>query len=244
MADSWFGTTALPTYGCFIPGEDTLHLFPDLAGKRVLDLGCGSGHSLKWCGQQGAAALWGVDLSSRQLENAESLLRGAGYAPVLLHGPMEAPGRLPAGYFDVVYSIYAIGWATDLKAVFDQAAACLKPGGVLIFSWDHPWMHCVEPTEDGGFAFTGSYTADEPFSYIQRGQPVTVQNRRLFTYINALADAGFRTERLVEETDPAVLSRDAAFSSAYYSEYKARKFPLSFVLKARKAYASGERENG
>lgn len=27
MADSWFGTTALPTYGCLVPTEDELMLF-------------------------------------------------------------------------------------------------------------------------------------------------------------------------------------------------------------------------
>ena len=37
MADSWFGTTALPAYGCYIPTEERLKLFPDLRGKRGLD---------------------------------------------------------------------------------------------------------------------------------------------------------------------------------------------------------------
>ena len=60
MADTWFGSTALPVYGCLAPTEDELHLFPDLSGKKVLDIGCGSGHSLCWCGQKGAAELWGA----------------------------------------------------------------------------------------------------------------------------------------------------------------------------------------
>ena len=42
MADTWFGSTALPVYGCLAPTEDELHLFPDLSGKKVLDIGCGS----------------------------------------------------------------------------------------------------------------------------------------------------------------------------------------------------------
>ena len=39
MADTWFGSTALPVYGCLAPTEDELHLFPDLSGKKVLDIG-------------------------------------------------------------------------------------------------------------------------------------------------------------------------------------------------------------
>lgn len=34
MADTWFGSTALPVYGCLAPTEDELHLFPDLSGKK------------------------------------------------------------------------------------------------------------------------------------------------------------------------------------------------------------------
>ena len=79
MADTWFGSTALPVYGCLAPTEDELHLFLDLSGKKVLDIGCGSGHSLRWCGQKGAAELWGLDLSEKQISNAQSYLTENGY---------------------------------------------------------------------------------------------------------------------------------------------------------------------
>ena len=102
IADDWFGATALPTYGCLCPSEDELHLFPDLKGMRVLDIGCGSGHSLKWCGDHGASELWGLDMSDRQIENAERYLRESGYAPKLFCSPMEQNPSLPNGYFDVV----------------------------------------------------------------------------------------------------------------------------------------------
>ena len=75
---------------------------------------------------------------------------------------------------------------------------------------------------------------DEGFSYIQRGQPVTVQNRRMSTYINTLAQNGFMVEQLVEETAADVLERPAEFSSRYYAPWRAQKMPLSFVIKAKK----------
>ena len=74
MADSWFGSTALPCYGCLVPSEEELQLFPALIGKKVLDIGCGSGHSLKWCKEHGAEEIWGLDMSTRQLENARTYL--------------------------------------------------------------------------------------------------------------------------------------------------------------------------
>ncbi len=54
MANSWFGTTALPAYGDLIPTENELKLFPNLRGKKVFDIGCGRGHSLNWCAEKGA----------------------------------------------------------------------------------------------------------------------------------------------------------------------------------------------
>ena len=133
MADTWFGSTALPVYGCLAPTEDELHLFLDLSGKKVLDIGCGSGHSLRWCGQKGAAELWGLDLSEKQISNAQSYLTENGYHPRLYNAPMEQECGLPKEYFDVVYSIYAIGWTTDLKAAFCNIASYLKPAVYLFF---------------------------------------------------------------------------------------------------------------
>lgn len=231
MADTWFGATALPEYGCLAPTEEELKLFPPLRGKRVLDMGCGSGHSLKWCGEQGASELWGVDISARQIEAARTVL--GGYNPRLFCAPMEAGCGLPEGYFDVAYSIYALGWSTDLPGTVRRIAACLKAGGVFLFSWDHPLMHCLEE-RDGALLLSGSYLEDESFSFRQRGFPVTLQNHRMSAWINAVADAGLRIQRLVEETAEPGRARPEAFSSEYYSTARARKLPMSFVLKAEK----------
>ena len=40
------GVTALPTLGAFI-SEENNHLFGDVSGKKVLEIGCGRGHSLQ-----------------------------------------------------------------------------------------------------------------------------------------------------------------------------------------------------
>ena len=69
-ADLWFGTTALPKYGVKFVTEDDLHLFGDVSGKKLLEICCGSGHSLKYHADRNAGELWGVDLSQKQLDNA------------------------------------------------------------------------------------------------------------------------------------------------------------------------------
>lgn len=233
MADSWFGTTALPTYGCLVPTEDELMLFPELDNKKVLEIGCGSGHSLKWCGDRGASELWGLDMSTTQITNAERYLRENGHMAKLFNYPMETDCGIPKKYFDIVYSIYSIGWTTDLRTTFKHISSYLKKDGVFIFSWDHPFMHCVDSLEDK-LVFEGSYLNEDVFSYNQHGNPVTIKNRKMSTYINTLASFGLFVEQLVEETDKETLARPTEFSSDYYTPHKANKFPLSFIIKARK----------
>lgn len=233
IADDWFGTTALPTYGCHIPDENSLNLFGEVKGKKVLDIGCGSGHSLKFMGDKGAAELWGLDMSSKQIENAGNFLKECGYHPGLYTSPMELDPGLPGNYFDIVYSIYAIGWTMDLQGTFQLIASYLKKDGIFIFSWDHPFMHCVDVVENQ-LLFSCCYFEEELFTFQKGGHPVSLYNRKMSDYINALARAGFCVEQLVEETDKELFTKEHEFSSAYYAPCKAVRFPLSFVLKARK----------
>ncbi len=233
IADDWFGRTSLPTYGCLIPTEDELHLFGDVTGKKVLDIGCGSGHSLKWQGEHGAAELWGLDLSERQLENAQRFLSESGFKPHLFNAPMETDPGLPKNYFDIAYSIYAIGWTTDMQTTFNLVSSYLKKDGISIFSWDHPFMHCVE-TVDERLVFSGSYFDEGLFEFEKSGNKVSLYNRKMSTYINSLAKAGFAVEQIIEETDKDTMERDHEFSSKYYAPSKAKMFPLSFIIKARK----------
>jgi cyclopropane fatty-acyl-phospholipid synthase-like methyltransferase len=233
MADDWFGSDALPTYGPITPTEDELHLFGTICNKKVLDIGCGSGHSLKWQGDKGAAELWGLDMSLKQLENAEKYLKESGYNPRLINSPMEEDCGLPKDYFDIVYSIYAIGWTMDLDTTFHNIFSYLKKDGIFIFSWDHPFLHCING-KDETLIFDGSYFDEELLTFKKAGNPVSLYNRRMSTYINALAKAGFAIEKLVEETDWKAMENNCSVTSNYYAPTKAKRFPLSFVIKARK----------
>ena len=95
IAVDYFGVTALPEYGPFIKNEEELGLFQDIHGKCVLDIGCGSGHSLEYMSRNGAAELWGIDLSSNQIETARNHLERVGCKPKLQCAPMEEDIRLP-----------------------------------------------------------------------------------------------------------------------------------------------------
>lgn len=233
IADEWFGSTALPTYGPTLPKEDTLNLFNSLNNKNVLDIGCGSGHSLLYIAKRGAKELWGLDLSSKQIENARKLLVGNNVNANLYVSPMEDNPGIPENYFDFVYSIYAFGWTTDLKKSIDLIHKYLKKSGVFIFSWDNPLMQCIE-TEDNKYVICRSYLDETTIDLTKGSQLMTLKNWKLSSYINELASAGFKIDRLVEETDKDIISQEHEFSSKYYSKHKAKLINTSFIVKAIK----------
>lgn len=222
------GVTALPNWGGHLPSEETLNLLGDLSDKSVLEIACGNGYSLKYTAEKGASDLWGLDFSENQIERAQCFLKEQEVDARLVCASMEEDSGLPTDYFDLVYSIYGIGWTTDLNKTFQNIYTYLKKGGVFLFSWSHPIHKCVS-IENGRLLFHNSYFNEEWYSADMREQEMTLSNRMMSTYINALADNGFRIEKLIEETDK---EKAAAVNNDFAR--KALMLPTAFVIKARK----------
>jgi malonyl-CoA O-methyltransferase len=106
-----------------------LALLPDVAGRRALDLACGSGRYGLLLQEQGARLVVGSDLSAGMLARAP-----------LQHRVRADMCRLPfaAGSFDLVVSGLAVGHAPDLRAWMNEVARVLAPGGGLVYSDFHP----------------------------------------------------------------------------------------------------------
>lgn len=237
-ADFWFGTTALPEYGVNFVTEDELNFFQDVAGKKVLEICCGSGHSLKYLGDRKAAELWGLDISHTQLDHAEEYLKQNGYHAKLLCASMEESTDIPTDYFDYVYSIYGIGWTTDLQGTFRKIASYLKKDGIFIFSWHHTLNYCVSWSceerhivEDDKLIFTRSYFDESYFKMPVHDSEIVLCNRKISTYINALADAGFVIERMVEQNDKETMEN---LEDGSTKARKGRMCPISMCFKERK----------
>lgn len=238
-AELWFGITSLPQYGVKCPTENELNLFGDVAGKTMLEVCCGSGHSLRYLADRDAKELWGVDISSEQLRHAEAYLSECGYEAKLICSPMENVSDIPTNYFDFVYSIYGIGWTTDLQGTLNKIASYLKKEGIFIFSWNHTLNYCVswsieerkDYLIDDNLIFNRSYFDESYFEMPVHDSSVILSNRKMSTYINALAKAGFVIERFVEESDLGTME---SMSNLTEKTRKAQMLPLSFVIKARK----------
>ena len=104
----------------------------------------------------------------------------------------------------------------------------MKTGGLFVFSWSHPIHKCVA-VEGEDFIFKINYFDESWYSVPIEGNLFSLTDRKMSTYINALAKAGFFIEELVEESEEALLN-----SSNGHFANKAKMLPVTFVIKARK----------
>ena len=108
-----------------------LDLLPGLAGRRALDVACGSGRYFKRLLERGAALVVGLDLSAPMLARAQA------FSSHLLQADMCAL-PLADSSFDVMTCGLAVGHRVDLSATLLEMARVLKLNGVLIYSDMHP----------------------------------------------------------------------------------------------------------
>jgi len=140
-------TLATPTWGIWGVPESEVGMFPDnLAGKDVIELGCGTAYVSAWLAQRGARVV-GIDNSEQQLATARRLQREHGLDFPLIHGNAESV-PYPNGSFDFAISEYgACLWADPGRWV-PEASRLLRPGGRLAFLTNAFLMAICAPPED------------------------------------------------------------------------------------------------
>jgi SAM-dependent methyltransferase len=238
VAPIFYGGTALPNYGPLAATEDELNLIPDLSGKTVLELGCGSGHSLSYLWEnKNASELWGLDLSEEQIRFTQELLEGKNIPAKLFLAPMDENPGIPENHFDLIVSIYALGWTPDLSRTLTLVCSYLKPGGVFIFSGEHPSYQCLEyNAEIENYIFARSYGKEGPeFHPSWKGTEIVINSRKLSTYLNALTQSNLVFDQLIENELNIDLAREQDFApEKWYSVPRAQLIPTTFIVKAHK----------
>ena len=125
-----------PTWGVWAQPERELRILGDVAGKDVLELGCGGAQWSVGLALRGARAT-GVDLSPAQLAHARRLVEERGVAVTLVEASAEAVPIADAS-FDVVFADHgAFTWCDPFRVV-PEAARLLRPGGLLAFNMTTP----------------------------------------------------------------------------------------------------------
>jgi len=104
----------------------------DLAGKRVLDIGCGTGGPAIVLARDHGAQMVCIDVEPQLIARAERNAAEAGVAGSIDFRLVD-PGPLPfdAASFDVVFSKDSMIHIPDKKALYREILRVLKPGGLL-----------------------------------------------------------------------------------------------------------------
>jgi SAM-dependent methyltransferase len=119
------------SWGIWDVREDDLQVLPDVNGKDVVELGCGTAYVSAWLSRRGARVV-GVDPTPAQLETARRMQAEHGLEFPLVEAPAEDV-PLPDASFDLAVSEYGASIWADPYLWIPEAARLLRPGGHLVF---------------------------------------------------------------------------------------------------------------
>jgi SAM-dependent methyltransferase len=217
-------------WGIWHVPESELCALPDVTGKDVVELGCGTAYFGAWLKRAGAARVVGVDPTPAQLETARRCSNerfGLGLEFVEAYGE-DVP--LPDATFDLAVSEYGASIWADPYRWIPEAARLLRPGGELVFLRNSTLAILCSPDEDVPAAETlqrpqfGMYRFQWPDSgveyHLSHGE-----------WIRLLCANGFEILDLIEIQAPADAETHQRYD--YVSADWARKWPAEEIWRAR-----------
>jgi 2-polyprenyl-6-hydroxyphenyl methylase/3-demethylubiquinone-9 3-methyltransferase len=104
-----------------------------LAGKRVLDVGCGGGILSESMAEKGATVV-GIDLGEKALKVAQLHSLESGIAVDYRLVAAETLAEEEAGTYDVVTCLEMLEHVPDPESIINACAKLVKPGGHVFFS--------------------------------------------------------------------------------------------------------------
>lgn len=166
----------------------TLALAGDVAGRRVLDAGCGPGHLAAELAARGAR-VDAFDVNPAFV----AITKARAAAHVFAHD-LARPWRFAGdGAYDLVVASLVLDYLLDWTGVLAEARRVLAPGGALIASCVHPLV-AFEASPSGDYFRREALAVPWP-TY---GVEIRSYRRPLEDVVAAVGAAGLRLDALVE----------------------------------------------
>ncbi len=175
-------------YNALYDRPATLDLIGDVAGRRVLDVGCGPGIYVVELARRGADVV-GCDASPRMIDLARA--RVGDEADLRVHSLEEPLDWLEDRSIDVAVSALVYHYINDRPCFLREMHRVLRPDGALVISTHHP---AADWHRLGGSYFAVE-TVTETWS---KGWEIAAWRMPLTQLTAEFADARFLIERLVE----------------------------------------------
>lgn len=193
LADDYAARIDTKGHNAYYDRPAVLSLLPDVAGKRVLDAGCGPGAYAQWLLDHGAQVV-AVDANAKMLAHArERTGNRAEFHLANLNAPLDF---LADASFDLVICPLVLDYIRDWTPLFREFHRLLRPGGVLVFSHGHPASEFFLYYADGNYHEVEQVS----WEWTGFGTVVTMPSYRrpLAAVFNPLIDAGFVLDRVLE----------------------------------------------
>ncbi len=162
MSTSW-GPVA-DWYEKLLAGNDTyqarvilpnlLRLLEPMAGKRVLDIGCGSGFFAASVAKMGAGEVVGVDVGPELIAKAKAAVEAVGAAGAACASAFYVTSAddlsvVKESEFDVALMVLSLQNIERYQAAVAEAGKKLRKGGRLILILNHPAFRIPKQSEWG-----------------------------------------------------------------------------------------------
>jgi SAM-dependent methyltransferase len=202
LAPVWASTTDDGPFNGFLERPALRSLVPrPLAGKLVLDAGCGSGAQCEWLLNEGADVI-GIDLSPAMVEETK---RRCGKRARIFVADLAEPLPLEPGTLDGITCSLALHYLRDWDVPLHSFRSALRATGWLVLSLDHPFSPPL-PSQEGGYFDTELVTDTWEKATVEATQHFW--RRPLSAVVEAFADAGFVIDRVAEpQPSPEALKR-------------------------------------
>jgi len=173
----------------------------NIRNRRVLDFGCGTGWYASQLRERGALVT-GIDASKRMLFHARARLNQQGESYQDVEQPAIVASNISAGlpfrsqYFDFAIAPLVLHYIREWGPPLAELRRVLVPGARFLFSTHHPAVEAQRLASDGfDVRYEEVQLVEEEWSDIGC---VRFYRRSLTRIVDALADAGFVIERLIE----------------------------------------------
>ena len=235
-------------YGPISPGELELKLLGNVKDKDILEIGCGGGQNTIVLAKWGARSA-GLDISEEQIKHARKLAKRERVKVPFYVGNMENLSVFDVENFDIVLSSFAIEYADDILATFQEVFRVLRNAGLFVFAMVHPIIGRGRPIRRGkGRVLAVSNYFDRRMHAWKwkvedgvaefRGRQITIQD-----YFDLLVKSGFAVERIlepepypIERMSESELAKIPYLEAGYLKDYDLwRKVPYTIVFKTRKS---------
>jgi ubiquinone/menaquinone biosynthesis C-methylase UbiE len=172
-----------------LAGEVLRQVDLDLAGRNVIEVGCGTGRNTEWLvrSEAGSSNIVALDFSEEMLARARARINDPRVR--FIQHDVRASWPVADASADLVIVMLVLEHVEHLQPILREAARTLSPGGVLFICELHPKRQLMGKQAQFTSAKTGAHTLVPAFLH------------NVSDYVNAALSSGFELVNMGEWRD-------------------------------------------